>query len=569
MVRILTVEAPGFCRYNVHMFRVKLLLFAALLAAWGCSAAPATPDPGLPVPESDLEAPTVVAVEPGGGSKEVSVAAGIRVSFSEAMDPLSVSPVSFALRKGGPPVMGELKPEGAQILFQPKTTLDYNSSYQVSLGAGLTDLAGNPLANPMEISFSTQTFSSNLPIILIDTQGQAIPDEPKVPARMQIIAQEGERNFLTDLPGHYDGWIGIETRGTLSQTYPKKQYGMETRDEAGEDINFPLLGLPDESDWILQGSYLDRSFVRNLLPFELSRQLGRYASRVRFAELFLNQRGDGDPTHEYLGLYLLLEKIKRDGERVDIAKLSPNQNSEPEISGGYILEIDRFKPGDKFFTTERGTLFIHVYPDGDDISEAQQEWIKNYLSEFEAALEGEDFQDPDLGYAAYLDVEAFVDYLLLNELFRNPDAFSFSTFVHKDRAGKLVIGPVWDFDLAMGNDRINGAFSPTGWQLLESRWVARLMQDSVFVDAFIQRYQELRGGVLSLDNLFALIDGALAQIDEAQGRNFLKWPILDSNAYPFPLRIPGTYSAEIELLREWLAVRTEWIDAQVESLGSD
>ena len=156
--------------------------------------------------------------------------------------------------------------------------------------------------------------SSNLPIVVIDTNGQEIPNEPKLDVHMGIIYNgEGQRNYITDPFNEYDGFIGIELRGNASQMFPKKPYLFETRDELGNNLNVSLLGLPKENDWILRAAYIDKTLLRDALAYEMARDMGRWASRSRHVELILNG--------EYWGVYVLVESIKPDVNRVDIARM--------------------------------------------------------------------------------------------------------------------------------------------------------------------------------------------------------------------------------------------------------
>lgn len=173
--------------------------------------------------------------------------------------------------------------------------------------------------------------STNLPIILIDTQGNEIIDEPKIQARMKIIFNnDGKTNRISDSANIYNDYIGIEIRGSSSQMFPKKAYSIETRDSSGEDNDVSLLGFPEESDWVLYAPYSDKTLLRNVLAYKFANNLGRYASHTKFCEVFLN----GD----YIGVYVFMEKIKRDKNRVDIKKLEPEDNSGDALTGGYLLQ---------------------------------------------------------------------------------------------------------------------------------------------------------------------------------------------------------------------------------------
>lgn len=180
-----------------------------------------------------------------------------------------------------------------------------------------------------------QTFtSSNLPIVVINTNGQTILDEPKITVDIGIIDNGiGQRNNLTDPYNNYSGKAAIEIRGSSSQSFPKKQYGVELRDAAGNDVSAPLLGLPPEEDWVLFAPYNDKTLMRDVLAYKIARDQGRYAPRTRYCELVLNG--------QYQGIYVLIEKVKRDNNRVDVNKLDPDENSGNDLTGGYIIKIDK------------------------------------------------------------------------------------------------------------------------------------------------------------------------------------------------------------------------------------
>ena len=400
-------------------------------------------------------------------------------------------------------------------------------------------------------------FSTNLPLILIDTP-TAIVDEPKVTGEMRVINAGNVPNTLTG-ESEYDGAIGIEIRGQTSQQFPKKQYSLETRDADGDNNNVSLLGMPEENDWILHAPYSDKSLMRNLLAYDLARLMGRYASRAEFAEVVLNG--------EYQGVYVLLEKIKRDKNRINIEK---NEDEEDDITGGYILELTqagKLDKGDAFFTTGRTDLpFIYEYPSGNDLSDEAASYIENYVNELEAALYGETFTDPETGYRAYIDVDAAIDYMLVQELFKNRDAFSASTFFYKDAGGKLVFGPLWDFNITSGNDNLETRRRPRGWRLTQRPWTEQLLKDPYFVELYVARWNELKEAGVFTDLIIA-VDTQAELLVEAQQRNFEKWPVLGEVIKFNP---PGytydTYEEEITYLKDWLTDRITWMDANIGKL---
>jgi Spore coat assembly protein len=294
----------------------------------------------------------------------------------------------------------------------------------------------------------------------------------------------------------FNGNIAIEIRGKSSQMFPKKQYGFETRDEENEDMDVSLLDMPEEEDWILQAPYSDKSLIRNALIYDISREIGRYASRVKFVELTLNDVNDG--------VYVFMEKLKRDKNRIDINKLKTSEINGEDLTGGYIIKID--KPDDQYnsinsFVSEHSPYdpsgnnsvrFLYDTPDEEDITSEQKEYISNYVKDFENALAGENFTDPVQGYDAYIDSDDFIDFFLLNELSNNVDGFRISTWIVKDKNEKMRMGPIWDFNLAFGNaDYCSGGESNVWAYKLNERcpggfwpipiWWERLLQDPAYV----------------------------------------------------------------------------------------
>jgi subtilisin-like proprotein convertase family protein len=430
--------------------------------------------------------------------------------------------------------------------------------------------------------------SSDLPILVINTVNNvSIPDEPKVPADLKIIYNgEGVRNYLTDTTFHYNGKIGIERRGSSSQGMPKKPYGFETRDAQGNNLNVSLLGMPAENDWILGANYSDKTLFRNALTYNLANKTGHYAARTRFCEVLLNG--------EYIGVYTLTEKIKRDSGRVNIGKLNTFDLSDEELTGGYILKIDKLTgsggagwtsafppPGSS--GTGASIYFQYAYPEPDSIQPAQEQYIKSFVDSFEAALASPGFQDPQNGWRRFMDENSVIDFMLMNELSRNVDGYRISTFLHKEkitRGNKLKMGPVWDFDIAWQNADYCQGQNTAGWAydfnaicgggggLLVPFWWQRFREDSLFNKRLYCRYQEFRNSFLSNSALNALADSMALVLNESQERNFQRWSILGVYVWPNPSPIPTTYLGEINKLKQWFADRLAWIDNQITPINS-
>ena len=415
--------------------------------------------------------------------------------------------------------------------------------------------------------------SSNLPIIVIDTHGQVIPNEPKIEADMGIINNgPGVRNYITDPFNHYNGKIGIEIRGSSAQTFPKKQYAIETRDSTGNNLNVSLLGMPEENDWILYAPYSDKSLIRNVLAYKMSNDIGRYTSRTSFCEVVLN----GD----YIGLYVLMEKIKRDRNRVKIKKMLPTYTSGDLLTGGYIIKIDKMEGSNiqgwySNFPPYPGAwqqiYYQYHYPDPDEIVPEQESYIQNFIYQFEYIMDQGTYTDPFSGYYDFININSFADHFILNEIAKNVDAYRLSAFMYKDRDsedGRLTMGPIWDFNLAFGNADYYNGWLFIGWQLNTTIiqdywqvpfWWSKFLNDSVFMNRISRRWFESRQTSLSQDTLSQYIDWITTELDEASVRNFTRWPILGIYIWPNAF-IGNSYQEEIEYLRTWLNNRIYWID---------
>ncbi len=414
--------------------------------------------------------------------------------------------------------------------------------------------------------------SSELPIVVINTAGNNIPDSPRIKAGMGIIHSKGKINTITDQFRNYSGTITIETRGSSSQNYSKKSYAFSTTDSTGKKKDHGLLDLPAEKDWILYAPYSDKSLLRNYLTYTLFGQMGHYSPRSRFVELVIN----GD----YRGIYMLTEKIKRDENRINIAQQS-DQPADPKVlSGGYIFKIDRFESDTQGFYSSipaafEGTkkvFYRYTYPDEDDINPLQKKYLQTYVDSFEHALISYDYNS-EKSYRRYANLKSFVDFFLINEFSKNVDAYKLSTYLYKDRDdrdARLNIGPVWDYDLAWNNANYGNGSDPEGWQYSSPdttypvpQWWGRMMNDPVFKGMVKERWQQLRKGTLSNSAINSLIDKNTTMMKEATERNFRKWPVLGSQVGMNPLPLPADHKGEIDRLKQWVADRGAWMDAEI------
>jgi hypothetical protein len=441
-------------------------------------------------------------------------------------------------------------------------------------GAALLALACAPFSLACEDSYEAELSAftgTTLPVVVLETLAQSIVDEPKVGARLALYAGGASGlGALNALTPDFEGPIGVEIRGYTSREFPKKQYGFETRDATGDDVDEVLLGMPAESDWVLHAPFMDKSLMRNHLAYELSRQMGWYAPRTRFVELFLVAASDPQvELRHYRGVYVLTEKIERGLERVPIEELDDAATSEPDIQGGYLLEWTQRKrvgAAEISFATRHAEALIIDYPKAEELNGARERWIIEHLEAFEAALAELEQSRGSESYEAFIDVDAFVDYFLLSELLRNHDVFVASTFIHKPRSGKLRMGPAWDYDRAFGDVEFGGNWRSSGWLMPSRGWARVLLTSPLFVARYRERWRLHRAGPLADGRFQQLIDETEATLTDAAARNFEKWRVLGryvkANREPYS----RSFGEEVNKLARWLHERAAWIDENIDAL---
>lgn len=437
-------------------------------------------------------------------------------------------------------------------------------------------------------------FQNRVPTVYISTKGNTIVNEPKVQSIMQI--QLGDTIVFRSN-------IGIEYRGSTSfRLFDQKSYGIELRDAADNDTDSAIMDFPKQSDFILYAPANDKSLIRNTLIYDLSNQIGMYATRTKYVQLNI----DG----QYLGLYVLMEKIKRDKNRVNITKMANTDITGSAVTGGYIFKIDKsagdnslvgwdadaiytealgfrskYDPnGNKLtyaaFGPKKGaeTYIMYEYPKNDAIVESQKKYVQSYFSNFEDALLSDNYKDPIIGYQNYIDINSFIDFLILNEFAYNPDAYRLSTFMHKERLGKLKMGPIWDFNLGFGNDdraafnnastwmfNFNNFYSNDGW--LINFWWKKLLSDPSFTDKLKTRWSSLRANKLSENNIMQTIDQHITILKNTKSieRHFDRWRILGVKL-PFNNFVGNSHQEEVDFLKSWIKKRLIWMDSEMGKL---
>ncbi|MFM7330855.1 MAG: CotH kinase family protein [Brachymonas sp.] len=411
-----------------------------------------------------------------------------------------------------------------------------------------------------QASFTSGVGASNVPsfmpervdgaLLVVDTDGAApiLDRENYLLANFNLYASGADRATGTTA---VSGRLEIRGRGNSTWTnQPKKPYRLKLTSSAS------LLGMPANRHWVLLANHSDKTSLRNRLAFEVSRRMGMaYTPRSRGVELILNG--------QYLGAYDLVEHVRTGSQRVNITPLGSSAPDDvlPNLSGGYLLDVDR-NDDETSFVSSTCSMAVRIHAP-ETPSAAQLAYLRDYVNQAEATLYSSTFADPTTGYAAMINVDSFVDWYLHSELMYNIDAFRFSTYLVKDCNGKLSMGPVWDFDLAMGNfvgyfpsrpGRTDGDGGAT-----TRCWMRRLLQDPAFVQRVRLRWQQLRSGSLA-DLAPFLQTEALAQWP-AQANNFRRWPVLDKPTWQNVV-VTGSYGAEVEYLEWWIQRRLVWMDGR-------
>jgi hypothetical protein len=421
---------------------------------------------------------------------------------------------------------------------------------------------------------------SNLPIITINTEGKAIPDDPKITADLRICQNPSGTTRPTDTANVYVGKMGIETRGSTSQSLsPKKPFSIELRDVMGNSKDVGFFGATKESDWALIAPYSDKTLLRDALTYHLARSFMPYAPKTFFCELNLN--------NAYQGVYVLTETIKR--KRLGITKLDSTSLTGDALTGGYILKIDKSTGNTSGITAgfsstyqEAGdagpTFYQFHYPKPEDIKREQVTYIKSLVQEFERVMKGSDFNDDKNGYAKYFDVNSLIDFWIMNEITHNVDGYRLSTFLYKDKnsvSPKFKMGPVWDFNIAIGNANYCDGGNWTGWAYNFNKvcpldywkipfWWKTLLEDKKFKRLIQARWKELRQDKLKTDRVIGVIDSFNTLLAKPQERNFKKWDILTTWVWP-NAAVNNTYINEILGIKDWMTRRLRWMDGEIES----
>ena len=411
-----------------------------------------------------------------------------------------------------------------------------------------------------QIDYTVTVQSMRIPKIYIDTENQAPILDKENYVRSTIKIEDPDKLYTDGVT--FEGTAGIRGRGNSTWDMPKKPYRIKLDEKA------KLLGMSTDKDWALLANYADKTLLRNVTAFEISRIVDmKWTPKSVSVELYLNG--------EYQGVYCLTEHVKVSSERLDIDLVDETDISGEALKGDYFMELDfHFDEGARFKTDLKELPMM--FKDPDEPTPEQFEYVKNYYNTAEAVLYSDYFLDSETGYRNYIDVESFIKYYIVQELSKNCDGnMRGSCYMSLTKNGKIDQPLVWDFDIAFGNANHitteQGASStgPEGWYIKTcSPWFDRLFEDPQFVEELKAKWNEVKP---QLDLLPQFIQDHANQLKYASNRNFASkeeggagWNIHEIMWPNYVDR--GSYDNEIKFLKDFVVKRLAWLDQNIKNL---
>ena len=399
---------------------------------------------------------------------------------------------------------------------------------------------------------------TNLPTVSIHTEAGYDPRDKvyEMPSFITITYDGGRR--IQEYP------ITARGRGNASWGFPKKPWRIKFADGKSHHMlkDSPMESPSKAKKWTLINNYGDKTLMRNCLAFEVSKRIGApYTPWCQPVDVIMNG--------EYKGCYQLCDQISVDQNRVPITEMEPWDNEEPELTGGYLIEVDAYASQESsWFSSSRGNPVTIKHPGDDDITTQQHNYIKNYFNLMESAVFASNYTDPENGYRKYLDIESFLKHFLIGEFSGNMDTY-WSVYMYKDREeNQFHVAPCWDFDLAFDNDqRIYPVNGRTSWAYLGGSaagnmksFVSRLLGDNATDQQLRQLWKDNRKeGFLDEKTLVAYVDSMAQEMEASANLNFIRWPILNSKVHQ-NISALGSFDAEVDVLRSYIPTRLTWID---------
>ncbi|MBQ0989131.1 CotH kinase family protein [Micromonospora sp. H61] len=516
-----------------------------LLAGNQAAAAPAAAD-------DDLVGDITFSVPSGTFQGEVAVTLSSAVSGAQ---------IRYTTN-GQPPTAQSSLYSGSALRFTRTTQL----RAQAFVGQTPTGAPGTAMYAAQNV-----TTAHDLPVVLIDSYGAGRPDREYFDATTMIFEPAGGGTTSLAAAPTLSTRAGFRLRGNSSATFEKTPFRVEFWDNENDDADHPVLGMPADSDWVLRGPFPDKALIREALVYDLGREMGLPAPRYAFAEFYLNTDAAPVGASDYMGVYMFMETIKNSKDRLDLKQLDSDDVTLPKIQGGYIWKFEWMAAEEPTLpcTGPAATCWNYLeVADPSPLQPQQRDWLRGHLQEFNDVLHSSNFADPTTGYRKYIDVDSFVNLMIVNELSREMDAYVRSSHFYKDRDSKIFAGPLWDFDLSFG---VGGFFANdqvSGWQHQQTRqpsandWFAQLLRDPAFVNQARSRWQTLRRGLLSDAALQTRINALTTPLTNAAQRNFQRWPNLTAPTVSF-FRTPTspTWQGQVQVMRDWMLRRAAWLDS--------
>lgn len=461
------------------------------------------------------------------------------------------------------------------------TPLSINGTTRLQAQAFIDGTPQGPVGTALYVARAFNA-EHDLPVIVLDAYGSGEPsttDRSYVDVAFLAFDLVDGSTSLAKTPT-LASLAAYHVRGQSSARFDKLSYRIELRDETDEDRDCELFGMPSEADWALVGPHADKTLVHNNFVYTLGRDMGLAAPGIVSAEVYLNVDDQPLARDDYQGVYQVVEVIKNQKNRLDLAQLELTDTALPDITGGYIFKFDWRAAETPLVQCPGGgpTCWSDMQlVDPDPPAPEQMTYLENHLKEFNDAIHSMTPADPTTGYPAFVDVPSFIDHIIVNEFTRSMDAYVRSQYFYKDRGDKIFAGPLWDFDLIAGVGMGGGGFfgrgfpnlETSGWQMdsntsrMPSDWFEILFAESNFQAQLSSRWRELRRGLLSDASINDRIDQITAGLANAAERNFQRWNILSQPmVMPFTTPTEPTWAGQVEYMRNWLLQRAAWLDTQ-------
>ncbi|WP_435872465.1 CotH kinase family protein [Micromonospora humida] len=457
----------------------------------------------------------------------------------------------------------------AQSPLYAGTPLRFTRTTQLRVQAFVGQTASGAPGTAMYVAQNVAT-AHDLPVVLLDSYGAGKPGREYLDATAMVFEPGGGGTTSLAATPTVATRAGFHLRGQSSASFEKTPYRVELRGN-DDDADYPVLGMPADSDWVLRGPFSDKALIREALVYDLGREMGMPAPRYRFVEFYLNTDAAPVAAGDYMGVYMLVETIKNAKNRLDLKQLDEDDLTLPKIQGGYIWSFEWLAAEEPTLTCTGAAAtcwnFLEVR-DPSPLQAPQRDWLRGYVQEFHDVLRAPNSADPVTGYRKYIDVDSFVDQMVLNELSREMDSYIRSAYFYKDRDTKIFAGPLWDYDLTFGVGGYFGNDQTAGWQYQQTRqplandWFPQLVRDPAFVNQLRSRWQTLRRGPLADAALQTRITALAAPLTNAAQRNFQRWPNLTAPMVgPFYTPTASTWQGQVQAMRDWMLRRAAWLDS--------